>query len=96
MWGCVIPLAVLRFLLWRKMHRAARFSQFFAGFCLIANGAYLGVGSFIRAGDAGDLFRYGTPQWLLIAFGVVTMSGGLYLWHRLGSVAPVSDRCRHN
>src|SRR5262249_25255242 len=43
-WGCVIPLLVLagvRGLRWPYWYLAA----FFAGFCLIANGAYLGAGS---------------------------------------------------
>lgn len=56
-------------------------ADFFAGFCLIANGAYIGVGSFDRIGDAGDLLRHGSPQWLLIAFGVTSSFTGLYIWH---------------
>lgn len=58
--------------------------RFFAGFCLIANGAYLGIGSFDRAGDAGDLLRYGAPLWQLWLFGLLTAPTGLFLWHRLG------------
>jgi hypothetical protein len=58
--------------------------QFFAGFCLVANGCYLGVGSFSGAGDAGDLLRYGSPRWLLIAFGLATAPLGLYIWNGLG------------
>lgn len=82
-WGTLIPLAALAL---AKALRA-RFwfvVQFFAGFCLIANGAYLGAGSFIRAGDAGDLIRYGSPHWLLVVFGVVSAPLGLYLWNGLG------------
>ncbi len=58
--------------------------RFFAGFCLIANGAYLAVGSFDRIGDAGDLLKHGSPIWMLWLFGAVTMSVGLRLWHGLG------------
>jgi hypothetical protein len=58
--------------------------RFFAGFCLIANGAYLGVGSFDRVGDAGDLLRHGAPVWQLWAFGLLTVPPGFFLWHRLG------------
>ena len=58
--------------------------QFFAGFCLLANGVYLGVGSFEGVGDAGDLIRYGAPRWTLIAFGLVAAPPGLDLWNRLG------------
>ena len=35
-------------------------TRFFAGFCLIANGAYLGAGSAGHIGDAGDLQRHGS------------------------------------
>ena len=56
-------------------------ANFFAGFCLIANGAYIGIGSFDRIGDAGDLLRHGSPQWLLIVFGLAAISSGLFIWH---------------
>jgi len=82
-WGSLLPLGM-----W-GLARACKqrywfVVRFFAGFCLVANGAYLGVGSIIRAGDAGDLMSYGSPQWLLVAFGVVTVPVGLYLWNGLG------------
>ena len=57
------------------------YADFFAGFCLIANGAYIGLGSFGRIGDAGDLLRHGSPQWLLVAFGVSAIATGLLIWH---------------
>jgi hypothetical protein len=57
------------------------YADFFAGFCLIANGAYIGLGSFERIGDAGDLLRHGSPQWLLVAFGVSAIAAGLLIWH---------------
>ena len=58
--------------------------RFFAGFCLIANGAYLGVGSFDGVGDAGDLLRHGAPIWQLWLFGILCVPAGFLLWHRLG------------
>src|SRR4051794_31227951 len=61
----VIALIVARVLNWRKTYLL----QFFAGFCLIANGAYLAFGSFGSIGDAGDVLRYGAPVWLLWLFG---------------------------
>jgi hypothetical protein len=86
-WGSLIPL--LAWSAWRALRRrGASAAQFFAGFCLVANGAYLGVGAFTRAGDAGDLLRHGIPKPVLVAFGIVATSSGLYLWHRLG-VPPV-------
>lgn len=33
--------------------------RFFAGFCLLANGLYIGVGSFGRVGDCGEMLRRG-------------------------------------
>ncbi|WP_165246750.1 M50 family metallopeptidase [Paludisphaera soli] len=58
--------------------------RFFAGFCLVANGAYLGVGAFGGEGDAGDLLRLGFPSWPLVAFGLVAVAAGLRIWHGLG------------
>ncbi len=58
--------------------------RFFAGFCLIANGAYLAVGSMDRIGDCGVLLQNGAPMWSLWLFGAVTMPLGLWLWHRQG------------
>ena len=81
--GVLLPLAAAAAL------RACRFPwayllRFFAGFCLIANGAYIGVGSFDRVGDAGDMLRHGSAAWTLWLFGAVTFPLGLYLWHGLG------------
>jgi hypothetical protein len=47
-----------------------------AGFCLIANGAYLGVGVVSPVGDAAELIKHGTPNWWLAAFGVATIVPG--------------------
>jgi len=81
--GVALPLAML------AVFTAAKWKwdylvQFFAGTCLIANGAYLGVGSFQRVGDAGDLIRQGRPMWSLWLFGMVAVPLGVYLWHGLG------------
>lgn len=81
--GAALPL--LGFLL----ARAIRFGgvylfRFFAGFCLIANGAYIGVGAIQGIADAGVMLRSGSERWQLIGFGLITVSLGLYLWHGLG------------
>ena len=60
-----------------------RVLEFFAGFCLIANGAYIGVGSLDAIGDAGDMLRHGSPRWLLATFGILSATWGLWIWHRL-------------
>jgi hypothetical protein len=58
--------------------------RFFAGFCLLANGLYIGLGSFGRVGDCGELLRHGSAPWQLWLFGTVTAPAGLWLWHRQG------------
>jgi hypothetical protein len=84
-WGCLIPLA-----LWAAMHWLARphayLAAWFAGFCLIANGAYLAGGSFLSGGgdDAGVLLANGAARWQLLVFGIPAVAAGLYLWHGLG------------
>jgi hypothetical protein len=87
-WAGPVVGVVLPLLAW-LIARTARWSgayllRFFAGFCLIANGAYIGIGSFDRIGDAGEMLRHGSPPWTLWLFGVVTAPAGLWLWHRLG------------
>ena len=59
--------------------------RFFAGFCLIANGLYIGLGSFGRVGDCGEMLRHGAAPWHLWLFGAVTAPLGLALWHGQGS-----------
>ena len=55
--------------------------RFFAGFCLIGNGTYIGIGSFGRVGDCGVMLRNGSAPWQLWLFGTVTVSVGLWLWN---------------
>lgn len=89
-WGCAIPLVALA-IGWTRP-RIRRILLAFSGLCLIANGAYLGAGSFLAAGDAGDLLRLGTPGWTLWLFGAITVSAGLYCWHLLGPQLGLSSR----
>jgi len=58
--------------------------RFFAGFCLVANGAYIAVGSFDRIGDCGVMLANGSPPWSLWLFGALTVPAGFWLWHRQG------------
>jgi hypothetical protein len=81
--GAVLPLAL--FLAARVgKFKWAYMIQFFAGFCLIANGAYIGIGSFGKIGDAGDMLRHGSPIWSLWLFGAACFPLGLYSWNGLG------------
>ncbi|MBI1832463.1 MAG: hypothetical protein HYR84_13550 [Planctomycetes bacterium] len=59
--------------------------RFFAGFCLIGNGAYLAFGSFAEVGDCGEMLRHGSPMWQLWLFGIVAIPSGFFLWHRQGT-----------
>ncbi len=53
-------------------------------FCCIANGAYLGFGSFDGVGDCGELLKHGASLWQLWLFGITGLGGGLALWNGLG------------
>jgi hypothetical protein len=79
--GVLLPL-----LLWAVALRmpGAFVLRFFAGFCLIANGAYIAGGSFDAIGDCGEMLRHGSPLWTLWLFGAMTVPPGLALWHRQG------------
>lgn len=81
--GVVLPLVI-----WHAAS-VARLSfafvlRFFAGFCLVANGLYIGLGSFGRMGDCGEMLRHGSPIWQLWLFGAITVPVGFWLWHGLG------------
>ena len=58
--------------------------RFFAGFCLVANGLYIGVGSFNGVGDCGEMLGHGSSLWHLWLFGAITVPTGFWLWHRQG------------
>jgi hypothetical protein len=69
----------------RRLGRRYTFlAAFFAGFCLIANGAYLAGGAWINAGDAADLLHLGASRWQLLAFGLPAIAVGLMLLNGLG------------
>jgi hypothetical protein len=81
--GVLAPVVVWFAAQWRNL-ACAFWLRFFAGFCLIANGAYLSVGMWEGIGDAGDLLKHGSPAWTLLLFGAVTIPPGLWLWNGLG------------
>jgi hypothetical protein len=83
LFGVLLP--VLCWLIWCcASARSAHAVRWFAGFCAVANGAYIGLGSLTGDGDAGDLLRDGVASWQLIVFGIVSLALGLWLWHGLG------------
>ena len=83
--GCVIPI-VCCWLVPRRLTLVRNIALFFAGFCLLANGAYIAFGSLDRVGDCGTMLQHGSPLWTLLLFGAITIPMGFYIWHQLGSV----------
>jgi hypothetical protein len=81
--GVALPLAAWAILDFTKAS-LVYLLRWFAGFCLVANGCYVGVGSFGQIGDAGEMLRCGSPAWSLWGFGIVAVPLGLYLWNGLG------------
>jgi len=82
--GSILPIIIS--VLWRRLRWPGWYVlQFFAGLCLITNGVYLTVVSFIpNAADPCEMMRNGSPQLTLVAFGMITFPLGLFLWNRLG------------
>jgi hypothetical protein len=83
--GCILPLVILA-VVPKRFPTAQSVTQFVAGFCLIANGAYIAIGWIDHVGDCGEMLQNGVPVWWMLVFGGVAMPLGLYLWHRLGSI----------
>lgn len=92
-WGGVVCGMLLPLLLWLAFRRAAcaHILRFFAGFCLVANGIYLGFGAFLRAGDCRELLMYGTPFFLLPLIGFSAAAAGFALWNGLGKRFGLSE-----
>jgi hypothetical protein len=86
LWGCVLPLAIFAAARCLAAKKRIYLLAWFAGFCLIANGAYLVGGVFLTGGadDGGVILQHGGLRWQLCAFGVVAVAAGLYLWNGLG------------
>jgi hypothetical protein len=57
----------------------------FAGFCLIANGVYMGSGLITPDGDTWDIIFFGGQPWTLGLFALCTIPTGLYAWHRVSA-----------
>lgn len=81
--GCVLPLLLWRLSCWASWSQSFLL-RFFAGFCLLANGLYIGIGSFDHVGDCGEMLRHGSPPWMLWGFGAALAPAGLWLWHGQG------------
>jgi hypothetical protein len=82
--GVVAPVALWLLAAVLRVQSAFVF-RFFAGFCLIVNGAYIGGGSFGRVGDCGVMLRNGSAIWQLWAFGIAAVFAGLWVWDGLAA-----------
>ena len=82
--GVIIPLAAYLIALIFRAHYIFLF-RFFAGFCLITNGVYIGLGAIQGIADAEVMLIYGSAKWHLVLFGIFTVPLGLYLWNGLGT-----------
>lgn len=58
--------------------------SFFAGFCLLAHGLYIGIGAVDPIGDAHEMLRLGTPRWVLATFGLTTIIG-MWIFERVST-----------
>lgn len=87
-WSGPIAGVVIPFLLWgiavAARMRFAFVLRLYAGFCLLANGLYIGAGAFNSTGDCGEMLRHGSPLWQLLTFGALAVPMGLWMWHRQG------------
>src|SRR5688572_7825773 len=80
--GSVVPLALAAIASALRVH-FAYLVWVIAGFCLIANGAYIGIGAVRPIGDAEELIVHGTPRWTLGLFGAMAVGLGFWIWHRV-------------
>lgn len=80
--GAFFPLGLF-FLLPRNMP-GRHFFRFFAGFCLVANGVYIGADFSSTTGftDTARLITHGAARWQTVLFGLISVTLGFYLWHR--------------
>lgn len=82
--GVLFPLAIYGIAKLARVPGGYLF-RFFAGFCLVVNGAYIAFGSSTGYVDSAELLRHGASRWMLVLFGLITIPAGIYFWHGLGS-----------
>lgn len=84
--GCIIPFVPLGLVrLFAKEY--TYLPRFFAGFCLIANGAYLAGGAVYGGNDLDDgsvILNNGGAIWQLLLFSTITIPTGLWMLNGLG------------
>ena len=91
LWGVLLP-AMLSGVVSVMRGSLPTWLRFFCGFCLAANGAYIGVGWLEPTGDAGELRSLGVPIAVMVALGATSFACGLWMWRRV----PNPFRSRHD
>lgn len=91
--GCGLPLVMWAIAGWTRWQWSS-LPRFFAGFCLVGNGAYLAAGWLEPTTDGGELARGGVPVWLMVMLGLILVAAGLAIWHRLGELLGVGPHAR--
>ncbi|WP_437185112.1 hypothetical protein SH668x_002203 [Planctomicrobium sp. SH668] len=92
---CGVLFPLLGWLVSKKFasRQVASAIRFFCGFCLIANGAYLGSAMNTPIGDSAELLQHGASRWQLILFSILTVPSGIWMWdgvHRELGIGPNS------
>jgi hypothetical protein len=80
--GNILPIAIASMASLTRL-RVAYLLWVVAGFCLIANGAYIGIGAIRPIGDAGELVAHGMARWPMATFGLLTVGSGFWIWDRV-------------
>ena len=82
-WSGAIIGVTLPLLLWAGIRpigtQAGKLFRFFAAFCFIANGAYIGFGPDSVGLDTQVMLSQGCQRWHLLLFGVPAIALGLWL-----------------
>jgi len=69
--------------------------RFFAGFCCISNGVYIGFGPNSQGLDTQVMLSLGCHRWHLLLFGIPCIVMGLWLWNGTGKVFGFGQTCGH-
>ncbi len=83
--GVILPMAALAIAHLIHTNYLLLF-RFFAGFCCIANGVYIGFGPNTTGLDTQVMLFLGCERWQLILFGLPILALGLYLLNDTGKI----------
>ncbi len=84
LWGVLLPV-LFWWIVGRILPTRSYLAAFFAGFCLVANGAYLVGDAILQGGDGREFVQHGVPPWVLVLAGLPIAAAGLWVWNGLGS-----------